>query len=255
MRVSNLVIEVTRKCNMACDHCLRGCAQNMDIEEKTLNNVFSKISSIGTLTVTGGEPSLVPEKINAIVEIAKNYNVSIDRFYMVTNGKQVSDEFLKAVLNLYLYCDDKSSEGSLLQYSDDMFHEGMMQENKEKLEAFRFVSSRNDSHIDEYNCISEGRAEENGIGDRKKTITGFSIDEYSDEFSIEDGELYINCKGNILSCCDLSYHSQDIKALIIGNVNRKNFNFETAIRRFNKSLEKMDDTSIDTFKYENEFAS
>lgn len=29
--VSSLIIEITRRCNMACEHCLRGNAQNLDI--------------------------------------------------------------------------------------------------------------------------------------------------------------------------------------------------------------------------------
>jgi len=30
--VSNLMIEVTRRCNMCCDHCLRGDAQDLDLD-------------------------------------------------------------------------------------------------------------------------------------------------------------------------------------------------------------------------------
>lgn len=156
MDLSSVIIEVTRKCNMSCEHCLRGCSQNMDIEETTLENFFSKVSSIGNLTITGGEPSLVPEKINAIVAIAKKHNVSIETFYMVTNGKEVTDNFMNAVLSLYLYCGDK--ESCNLMYSDDCFHDYILDENRSKLEAFRFTSPRNDSHISYDNVISEGRS-------------------------------------------------------------------------------------------------
>ena len=33
--VESLVIEVTRRCNMRCEHCLRGDAQNLDISTAT----------------------------------------------------------------------------------------------------------------------------------------------------------------------------------------------------------------------------
>lgn len=239
MYVSNVIIEVTRRCNMACDHCLRGCAQNMDIEESTLEAFFSKVDSIGVLTITGGEPSLVPEKINAVVRIAKAHNVDIGSFYMVTNGKETSLEFIQAVIALYAYCGEK--EACTLAYSDDIFHEEITEENKMLLEALRFTSPRNDSHVSYDSVITEGRAEENGLGGgnraRELELHNFEIDE---EYGIQDGEFYINCKGNILPLCDLSFETQEIKSLILGNINRANFNIINAVKRFNKKVQKMD---------------
>ena len=43
--VNYLAIEVTRRCNMKCNHCLRGDAQNLDISTA----VLSGIASISTL--------------------------------------------------------------------------------------------------------------------------------------------------------------------------------------------------------------
>lgn len=34
---NNVVIEITRRCNMCCAHCLRGDAENVDIQEKYIN--------------------------------------------------------------------------------------------------------------------------------------------------------------------------------------------------------------------------
>ena len=31
MHIDNLYFEVTRRCNMKCGHCLRGCAQKVDL--------------------------------------------------------------------------------------------------------------------------------------------------------------------------------------------------------------------------------
>lgn len=38
----NIVIEVTRKCNLACDHCFRGCAQNMNIKLEYIDKLLAE---------------------------------------------------------------------------------------------------------------------------------------------------------------------------------------------------------------------
>ena len=58
--ISNLVVEVTRRCNMSCDHCLRGCGQNMDLQDKHIETLTSQLENgyISNITFSGGEPSL-----------------------------------------------------------------------------------------------------------------------------------------------------------------------------------------------------
>lgn len=87
-QISECILEVTRRCNMCCDHCLRGDAQNSDLDLAHVKKLFSHIDSIDTLTLTGGEPSLVPEIIQGIADAARENNVNIERFYMATNGKK-----------------------------------------------------------------------------------------------------------------------------------------------------------------------
>jgi len=54
----NLVLEVTRKCNMNCAHCLRGNAEDKDISFDLIDILLDNIDSINMITFTGGEPSL-----------------------------------------------------------------------------------------------------------------------------------------------------------------------------------------------------
>ena len=54
----NLCLEITRRCNMACAHCLRGDAQNVDMSHEIIDRALENVLSIGSLTFTGGEPSL-----------------------------------------------------------------------------------------------------------------------------------------------------------------------------------------------------
>jgi len=59
MNIDNLIIEITRKCNFTCDHCLRGEAQNKDIDHKVIDALLdNNIEYISNITFTGGEPSL-----------------------------------------------------------------------------------------------------------------------------------------------------------------------------------------------------
>ena len=58
---NSVFIEVTRRCNMCCAHCLRGDAENIDIQEKYIDaflDSFEKGACISSLTFTGGEISL-----------------------------------------------------------------------------------------------------------------------------------------------------------------------------------------------------
>ena len=55
--VNYLAIEVTRRCNMKCNHCLRGDAQNLDISTAVLSGIAKHIHPASVI-FTGGEPSL-----------------------------------------------------------------------------------------------------------------------------------------------------------------------------------------------------
>lgn len=217
MNIDSMVIEVTRRCNMACDHCLRGEAQKKDIPDSIIDTFFEKVGGgyISNLTISGGEPSLVPHKIDTIIEAAKRHGVTFGSFYIATNGKIVPDAFLMAVMRLYLYCDDK--ESCMLAYSDDPHHEWIEDENREKLEIFKFTQARGESGRDYGGYeILEGRAAENGIGIREEKGINpayFDMDSYIyDESITSEMTVYLNCKGNIICGCDWSYKSQDRKA-------------------------------------------
>ena len=133
--IPDLMIEITRNCNMDCYHCLRGEKQNLDIDLSYIEILFNRISSIGILTITGGEPSLKPNIINWIILLAKRYNVAIENFYIATNGKRVFDKFLVSIIHLYNYCSD--NEISSIKVSCDDYHE--ISEEAEKLKVFSFV--------------------------------------------------------------------------------------------------------------------
>lgn len=42
--VDSLILEITRRCNMKCLHCLRGESENLDMSIKMVDAVFSQIN-------------------------------------------------------------------------------------------------------------------------------------------------------------------------------------------------------------------
>ena len=85
MYVNNLVIEITRRCNLKCSHCLRGDVEKIDISDEVLDATFSGISHVDTLTITGGEPGLALDRIEQIINHIHFKSIVVDEIYMVSN--------------------------------------------------------------------------------------------------------------------------------------------------------------------------
>jgi len=237
MVINDLVIEVTRRCNMSCDHCLRGEQQNIDLDTSYVSKLFDQVNYLRTITFTGGEPSLVPHIISKIIDIAKEKNVVIGRFYIVTNAKIVTTEFMEVLLKCFLYCTEIDDEIKCLSISNDIHHGALedIQENVRKLLAFRFAEKRHEedyyNYYDENTMINEGNASLNYGGRPIEPNEVFIQDDY-----IED-QIYLNCKGNLIPCCDFSYETQNESNVIIGNVNEPCFNLQQAIETYNEQYE------------------
>lgn len=121
--VDNLIIETTRRCNMRCKHCLRGEAQKKDIDLFIIDQALYQIDQIGSLTFSGGEPSMNVPAIIHTLEKARELKVGIGSFYIATNGKKISEEFVLACLRLYAYAEEK--ESCQVSFSNDQYHAGV----------------------------------------------------------------------------------------------------------------------------------
>ena len=125
---NNVFIEVTRRCNMCCAHCLRGDAESIDIQEKYIDaflDNFEKGAYISSLTFTGGEISLNIPAIRYTLKAVKERGIAVGSFYMVTNGKAVDKmaDLAMASLEWWAYCDEKDDYMCGLCISSDNFHE------------------------------------------------------------------------------------------------------------------------------------
>lgn len=227
---NNVFIEVTRRCNMCCAHCLRGDAESIDIQEKYIDaflDNFEKGAYISSLTFTGGEISLNIPAIRYTLKAVKERGIAVGSFYMVTNGKAVDKmaDLAMASLEWWAYCDEKDDYMCGLCISSDNFHEVIPYESKSILSGLKY--NRNDKVTDFHLAylLNEGRAKNLDSNIYKKREPHVDKLEYefnkTGDIDFYSGELYLNAIGDVVSGCDWSYKSQ--KKYRFGNVMNKNW--------------------------------
>lgn len=197
VRIQNLAIEVTRRCNINCTHCLRGNQQNKDIPLEYIDTLLDQINSIGHLSFTGGEPSLNVPAIQYTIDGCKKRNIPIDFFYIATNSVHITQEFVDVCQTLYTL--SKHPSACSIQTSNDIYHLKEHVYDDSLLLSLPYYSKRqyrdNDDLI--YSGLhKEGRAAKN----YPTTANAISI--------IHKGNFYLNVEGNIIDGCDWSYRHQ-----------------------------------------------
>ena len=209
-----LTIELTRKCNFSCSHCLRGNAESKDFDINHFNKFIydNNIESISTITLTGGEPLLVPDIISEIAEVIIQRNIDVNNYYIATNGSQFNIDSMRALTKLHSACSDNDT--SWIEVSNSIWHEEdknfipymdlndicMYLENDGIWELPR-ADVLDDIRISQRsflswsnNILDEGRAKGSG----------------STNLEAIEKLTYINVNGDIvLDYCDCSYETQE----------------------------------------------
>ena len=228
-----IVIEVTRKCNFTCGHCLRGNAQNADLDLNKLRQFFrenSDIKHIGTFTPGGGESLLKPEIIKEMVDVFREFDIEVQGYYIPTNGSCFTPEAIDAVCKLHWYCSD--NDVSCVEVSNSVWHtkdqnfvpffgreeilNDLMDYDEERQEyslpsCMEWTGELNNitiCHRSELgyhsNIVSEGRAKHFGSSQLEEHKRwGTDPDE-------NENMLYITVNGDIIEgYCDASYETQE----------------------------------------------
>lgn len=68
LRYAGICVELTRKCNMSCPHCMRGEAQNKTITKDVIDKLCHELTSVVSFGITGGEPFLEPDMLHYLIE-------------------------------------------------------------------------------------------------------------------------------------------------------------------------------------------
>ncbi len=247
LHVNTLILEVTRACNMDCAHCLRGthAAQNfteqnpMFITEDILEQILSKLDDIGSIVFTGGEPSLCPNILQKILQLTKKHKLQPFEGFMATNGKYVSDHFIRA-------CDDwqqfilQNNHGYETRYlqpeetcqiirsyqnndmetfnvalSIDQYHQPIQSRNLMKLlskswfSAIKITEPEKPGH-----WIARGNAAKPEFPEtarhREYNEPYIQIENYDDKPTLDIETLYVTTGGHLYSDCDLSYEDMEL---------------------------------------------
>lgn len=217
MQIYNFIVETTRRCNMKCPHCLRGEPQNKTMKKEYLYRFLKQIKYISTVTFTGGEPTLPSgmKVMQDFMETCNHLNVLVGNFYFVTNAKVWRPKLPSLVNDLYNFCEE--NDVSSIEISTDQFHERIrLQRNSFKFcleeELYERYGIENligmRKEIQYHQLLHEGRAVNISSGRQKEVDDLMVRVYYNDEIAIEDGNVYLNCDGNIINGCNWSYESQ-----------------------------------------------
>ena len=60
-------IEISRKCNLYCTHCMRGEAESLTINKEILEKFFDEVKSANVLVISGGEPFICYDEIKMLI--------------------------------------------------------------------------------------------------------------------------------------------------------------------------------------------
>lgn len=207
--IGSLILECTRRCNLQCAHCLRGCAENKDMNPKVLEKLKESVGQIYTVSFSGGEPMLNPKVIHQYNKYFKNCT---GLFFIATNGTIYSPDAMSALVELFAHCEEP--EICCLAVSRDQFRDELDYRELQRYQAYSFYSDSTKNGDIKY-VINSGLAIENGVGViAPKIHYQLEVKKQDENTTIE--EIYINVNGDVLASCDLSY--EDREELSLGNI-------------------------------------
>lgn len=128
--IPNLAISVTDRCNLNCAHCVCGEKRNIDISDNVLRNIFSEVGYISNLAITGGEPFMVKERLEKILEFLKDYQVKVEQFGLTTNGtlyneeiEELFDQYEEYLSETPMTYQQLSKMRAYIDFSNDEYHQ------------------------------------------------------------------------------------------------------------------------------------
>ena len=220
-----LGLEITRKCNLKCAHCLRGDAQNLSMSTAVIDKILDSSAGIKTIFFTGGEPFLEPDIIEYVVDQVIERDFECFSMTVITNGTIMNDNGIRCIKSL-----NKFAEWSHKKYGDiakcrisisnDHFHD---QESSTACMEFykpyagEFLELIMHGDISDDRLVRAGRAIQTGvaIGDNRK-IHALPRRICIEEDNVIKCMLKLSSKGNLYL---QEYDSwEEIDANAMGNI-------------------------------------
>lgn len=221
LNVRSLAIETTRRCNMQCEHCMRGDAQNKDMSMETLDRLFQRLGNVLEIVPTGGEPSLNPGCLKDITTCLKRYTrANAEGVYLVTNGAAITPEFVMNLLELFLQT-EMMDEVCGVTVSEDIYHDGNNQKGKDLLSLLAFYRPY-DKTVDwnQTYMLSIGRGAECNSPKKHEAYTDDGLDyacvDNNGNIDLPETTLSLTVDGDLLPYGDYAY--EDVPDIKICNV-------------------------------------
>lgn len=72
-----LYLELTRRCNLRCAHCLCGAPENTTISKEIIDEFLSQVTAIKHLMIGGGEPLLELDTFEYLLDALERHSVPV----------------------------------------------------------------------------------------------------------------------------------------------------------------------------------
>ena len=119
-----LAMIVTERCNLECEHCLRGCRSNKVMTDDVIEATLSNFEYIHTLAICGGEVTLALDIVEKIIDYVIKHNIVVGEITYTINGTIYSQKFLDLLdySRSYLIRDGKKKDRTSFAISWDDYH-------------------------------------------------------------------------------------------------------------------------------------
>lgn len=151
-----LSVEITRRCQLKCAHCLRGDAQNVDLSYEAIDNLLGQTDAIWRLFFSGGEPTLALDQMEYFLDKMIDFNIPLTEMKFITNAYDRSNKIFDLIKRYSEYirlCTNNGTiskqvnPGVIIIVSTDTFHKGYDPKQaaeyyKTKLDGYATVEER-----------------------------------------------------------------------------------------------------------------
>ncbi len=124
---NEIYLEITRRCQLKCAHCMRGDAQNVDMSYSIMDRLLEQTNSIDSIIFTGGEPTLNVDGMKYFLDGLIRNNIPLGKLSIVTNGVLQTQEIIKTLHGYYDWISQSENHKDVyirLGVSDDKYHIG-----------------------------------------------------------------------------------------------------------------------------------
>lgn len=147
--VQNLALELTRKCNLTCNHCMRGTCQDKVMSNETMERIFEDIDGTMQLQFIGGETSLALDRLKKLEEILREKQTKARSILVFTNAVDISNDYIETLGKLKDYVKERNNlDKDELSKEINTNYKGIIPRVDERNYALRVIVSLDKFHLD-----------------------------------------------------------------------------------------------------------